>query len=385
MNYPQLRIKKGKEKSLHRFHPWIFSGAVESIPELSETCIVKVVDFTDNLIGYGFVESKSQIVCRVFDFCKTPIDISDEFWIQKLKSSWLFKTQTLQLGNTNCFRLIHAEGDNFPGLIVDVYNKIAVVQFRTTGTWLLKDVILSTLQSLGYKHVFSKSPIYSNWEQGWMSEAGDATSNVLENGLFFSVDVVKGQKTGFFLDQRENRKLLSTYSNNKKVLNCFSYTGGFSIYALSGGASKVVSVDISKDAIENAKLNADLNGIADRHEGIAADCFEYLRKADKDFDIIVLDPPAFCKDIRSVPQASRGYKDINLSAMKIIKSGGLLFTFSCSQHISRDLFQKIVFGAANDSGRKVRILHNLGQGPDHPINIYHPEGDYLKGLVVEVV
>jgi 23S rRNA (cytosine1962-C5)-methyltransferase len=280
---------------------------------------------------------------------------------------------------------VHAEGDYFPGLIIDAYNETAVVQFRTTGAWYLRETVRDALLSLGFKHVFSKSPAYSNWTQGWLGDAGPQHTIVLENGLKFSVDLIKGQKTGFFLDQRENRILLSTYSLNKKVLNCFSYTGGFSMYALAGGAKTVSSVDISKDAIENAKLNAEINGFTNRHEGIAADCFEYLRKIEEEFNLIVLDPPAFCKDIRSVPQASRGYKDINLSAMKKIKSGGILFTFSCSQHISRDLFQKIVFGAATDSGRKVRILHQLGQGPDHPINIYHPEGDYLKGLVLEVV
>ena len=385
MAYPQLKIKKGKEKSLHRFHPWIFSGAVEKQPEMSTNCIVEVVDFANAIIGYGFVETKSQIVCRVFEFSKTPIELSDDFWKAKILSSYHLRKNTLLLGNTDCFRLIHAEGDYFPGLIVDIYHNIAVVQFRTTGTWLLKDIIFSTLQSLGYKHVFSKSPAYLDWAQGWLGETGEPTVTVKENGLKFSVDVVKGQKTGFFLDQRENRKLLGEYAKDKKVLNCFSYTGGFSMYALAGGAKSVSSVDISKDAIENSKLNASLNNLEENHEGIAADCFEYLRKAEKDFDLIILDPPAFCKDIRSVPQASRGYKDINMSAMKMIKSGGVLFTFSCSQHISRDLFQKIVFGAANDSGRKVRILHNLSQGPDHPINIYHPEGDYLKGLVLEVI
>lgn len=385
MAYPQLKIKKGKEKSLHRFHPWIFSGAVEKQPEMSTNCIVEVVDFANAIIGYGFVETKSQIVCRVFEFTKTPIELSDDFWKAKILSSYHLRKNTLLLGDTDCFRLIHAEGDYFPGLIVDIYHNVAVVQFRTTGTWLLKDTIFSTLQSLGYKHVFSKSPAYLDWAQGWLGETGEPTVTVKENGLKFSVDVVKGQKTGFFLDQRENRKLLGEYAKDKKVLNCFSYTGGFSMYALAGGAKSVSSVDISKDAIENSKLNASLNNLEENHEGIAADCFEYLRKAEKDFDLIILDPPAFCKDIRSVPQASRGYKDINMSAMKMIKSGGVLFTFSCSQHISRDLFQKIVFGAANDSGRKVRILHNLSQGPDHPINIYHPEGDYLKGLVLEVI
>ena len=384
MKHPRLKIKKGKEKSLLRFHPWIFSGAVESLPETGDDRIVEIVDYQEKLIGYGFIEYKSQIVCRIFEFSQYPTTIDESYWRQKIHQAYTFKKQLIP-DETNCFRLVHAEGDFLPGLIIDVYNETAVIQFRTTGTWYLKEIVRNALLSLGYQYVFSKSPAYSNWIQGWLGDAGPQHTTVMENGLKFSVDLIKGQKTGFFLDQRENRKLLSAYSKNKKVLNCFSYTGGFSIYALVGGATHVTSVDISKDAVENATKNAELNGFTARHEGIAADCFDFLRKKTEQYDLIILDPPAFCKDIRSVPQASRGYKDINLSAMRIIEKGGLIFTFSCSQHISRDLFQKIVFGAAADSGRKVRILHQLSQGPDHPINIYHPEGDYLKGLVLEVM
>lgn len=384
MQFPRLKIKKGKEKSLHRFHPWIFSGAVDSIEELNSDCIAEVTDIQGGIIGYGFVELKSQIICRVFEFCKESFEIDGEYWRKKLLASHKFKLSLLNLEETNCYRLVHAEGDYFPGLIVDIYDKVAVIQFRTHGVWKLQNTIVSILNSLGYYHVFSKSPAYSDWQQGWLGEPGPDHVIVKENNILFSVDILKGQKTGFFLDQRENRKLLSEYSKGKKVLNCFSYTGGFSMYAIKGEAISVDSVDISKDATENARINGELNDLSKNHNPIAADCFEYLRKADKDYDVIILDPPAFCKNIRSVPQASRGYKDINLSAMKIIKPGGLLFTFSCSQHVSKDLFQKIVFGAAADSGRKVRIMHQLGQGPDHPINIYHPEGDYLKGLVLEV-
>lgn len=385
MSYPILRIKKGKEKSLYRFHPWIFSGAVEKTPDVDESRLVEVQDYNANRIGYGFLEPKSQIIARVFEFSKEPVLLDPNYWNKKIRDAFDFKTKLFDSNNTNCFRLIHAEGDYLPGLIVDIYHTVAVVQFRISGIWHLKDIISESLRSLGYTSIFSKSPAYSDWAQGWLGEEGHDKVSVLENGVQFSVDVVKGQKTGFFLDQRENRLLLSSYAKNKTVLNCFSYTGGFSMFALKGGAKSVTSVDISKEAIENAKYNAQLNGFADKHHAISADCFDFLRKTDSDFDLIVLDPPAFCKDIRSVPQASRGYKDINLSAMKLIKPGGILFTFSCSQHISKDLFQKIVFGAAADSGRKVRILHQLSQAPDHPINIYHPEGDYLKGLVVEVI
>lgn len=385
MTYPSLTIKKGKEKSLLRFHPWIFSGAVEKAPDFGEDGIVQVVDCNNTLIGYAFVDPKSQIIARVFEFCRTPLLIEDHYWATKIRQAYTFKKDLLKQKATNCYRLIHAEGDYFPGLIVDIYDKVASVQFRTKGTWVLRNTIVATLKELGITHIYSKSPAYSDWGQGWLGEAGPTTVVVMENGLKFQVDVEKGQKTGFFLDQRENRQLLGYYAKGQKVLNCFSYTGGFSIYALANGARQVTSVDISKEAIAQAHHNAELNGFADRHEAVAADCFEYLRKTSADFDVIVLDPPAFCKDIRSVPQASRGYKDINMSAMKMIRSGGLLFTFSCSQHISRDLFQKIVFGAAADTGKKVRILHNLSQGPDHPINIYHPEGDYLKGLVLEVI
>ena len=338
MPYPQLKIKKGKEKSLHRFHPWIFSGAVESIQELNEDCIAEVLDYQGLIIGYGFVELKSQIICRVFEFCKQPFLIDELYWDSKLESSLIFKHTLFNLSETNCFRLVHAEGDYFPGLIVDVYDNVAVVQFRTKGAWKLQNIIVKKLNLMGFEFVFSKSPAYSDWQQGWLGATGPDHVIVKENSILFSVDILKGQKTGFFLDQRENRKLLATYSSGKKVLNCFSYTGGFSMYAINGNASSVDSVDISKDATENARNNAELNNYSENHHPIAADCFEYLRKADKDYDIIILDPPAFCKDIRSVPQASRGYKDINLSAMKIIKPKSLLFTFSCSQHISKDLF-----------------------------------------------
>ena len=385
MHYPQLRLKKGKDKSLLRFHPWIFSGAVESIDELDDSCIAEVTNFNGEIIGYGFVELKSQIICRVFEFCKQPFEIDEPYWRSKIELALQFKLSLIDINTTNCFRLIHAEGDYFPGLIIDIYDTIAVVQFRARGTWKLQHLILNTLNKLGYTYVFSKSPAYSDWQQGWLGNPGPDHIIVKENGILFSIDILKGQKTGFFLDQRENRKLLAHYSPGKKVLNCFSYTGGFSMYAISGKATSVVSVDISKEATENSRLNAELNQFSENHSPVSADCFDYLRKAADDYDIIVLDPPAFCKDIRSVPQASRGYKDINLSAMKIIKPNSLLFTFSCSQHISKDLFQKIVFGAAADSGRKVRIIHQLGQGPDHPVNIYHPEGDYLKGLVLEVI
>lgn len=384
MDIPILKIKKGKEKSLLRYHPWIFSGAVEKTPQVGQNSLVEVRDYQDNRIGYGFLEPKSQIVCRVFEFSSQPLPFAASYWKDKIKQAYMFKKQLISSQNTTCFRLLHAEGDYFPGLIIDIYDQVAVVQFRTSGTWFLKETIKEALNELGYPFVYSKSPAYSDWSQGWIGTVGPEHVEVLENGIKFSIDIIKGQKTGFFLDQRDNRKILGHYSTGKKVLNCFSYTGGFSLYALKSGAKSVVSVDISKDAIEISNQNARINGLEEPHKGIAADCFDFLRKADKDFDLIILDPPAFSKDIRSVPQASRGYKDINLSAMKLIQPGGLLFTFSCSQHISKDLFQKIVFGAAADSGKKVRIIHQLSQGPDHPINIYHPEGDYLKGLVLEV-
>ena len=385
MSYPILRLKKGKEKSLLRFHPWIFSGAVEIVPETGRDALVQVQDHVGSLIGFGFLEQKSQIVCRLFAFTKENMVLDTAYWHAKLEMAHAFKTRLFDPAYTNCFRLIHAEGDDFPGLIVDVYATTAVVQFRATGTWHLRDTIAFGLRRLGYTHIFSKNPVYSDWGQNWLGEPGIERTDVLENGLRFSVDVVKGQKTGFFLDQRDNRRLLSGYAKGRTALNCFSYTGGFSVYALAGGATHVTSVDISKDAVEIAHLNAKLNGFEAKHTAVAADCFDFLRKTDQKYDLIVLDPPAFSKDIRSVPQATRGYKDINLRAMKMIEPGGLLFTFSCSQHISRDLFQKIIAGAAVDSGRKVRILHHMSQAPDHPTNIYHPEGDYLKGLVVEVV
>jgi 23S rRNA (cytosine1962-C5)-methyltransferase len=288
-------------------------------------------------------------------------------------------------------RLLHAEGDEMPGFIADAYGDTVVLQVLTLGAERILPALADGLRAAGYRFIYLKIKENTAWlehislKPGWYGPAGQDIVQVQEHGMRFMVNVVEGQKTGFFLDQRDARALLRTYSAGAKVLNMFSYTGGFSLAALAGGAVQAISVDISKPAVEQAHQNAVLNGWGeDKHQSVAADCFEYLRQAPPDLDIIVLDPPAFAKKESALKNASRGYKELNLKAFKHLKPGGLLFTFSCSQAVSRDLFRKIIFGAAADARRSVRILHQTTQPPDHPINIYHPEGEYLKGLVLQV-
>ena len=389
-----LVLKSGRDRALLNRHPWIFSGAVKTLPKAEDGDIVRVSDNHDKTLGFGYFSPRSQIICRVFHFGATAEDFqSVHYWQQKFQAAWDIRQQLVAGEETTCFRLIHAEGDFMPGVICDVYGKTAVLQLLIQGTARRKDLIVACLQTLGIESVYFKSKTSSakleniREESRWLAGKGEEQIAVLEHGLKFSADPVKGQKTGFFIDQRENRQLLRELSAGKRVLNTFCYTGGFSVYALAGGATEVVSVDISKQAIALCEETVALNfGAEAKHSAIAADCFEYLRQEDtgEAFDIIVLDPPAFAKNARSVPNASRGYKDLNLLAMQQIKPGGLLMTYSCSQNISKDLFQKIVFGAAADAGRNVRIIQHLGQPHDHPVNIFHPESEYLKGLLLWV-
>jgi 23S rRNA (cytosine1962-C5)-methyltransferase len=285
---------------------------------------------------------------------------------------------------------MHAEGDFLPGVIIDVYDDTAVVQLLIKGTELISGFLFDALHEIGLKHIYLKTKQNTQrleevgLESGWVGAERSMPIEGKENGVTFLVDVEKGQKTGFFIDQRENRKILGEYSKNKKVLNTFSYSGGFSLYALAGGATLVHSVDSSKDAIDMCDKNVAANYKVETHQSYVQDVFEFMQQNKEDYDIMVLDPPAFAKNARSVPNASRGYKNLNLIAFKQIKPGGLVFTFSCSQHIDRDLFRKIVFSAAADAGRNVRIIKQLTQPEDHPINIFHPEGEYFKGLLLHV-
>jgi 23S rRNA (cytosine1962-C5)-methyltransferase len=352
-----------------------------------------VKDSKSNLLGYGFYSSRSQIICRMFDWSTEQRQFDFDYWSEKIAIALALRKAVINSETTNTYRLLHAEGDFFPGLIADVYADVVVLQVLTHGTKELLDSICRALQQNGFHKIYLKHKQNSSnieglkLKSGWLSEPSSIAIEVLENGIKFLVDIEEGQKTGFFIDQRDNRKLLQDLSKGKVVLNTFSYSGGFSVYALAGGATEVCSVDISAGAIEQCNTNVALN--AGHHSGIhtseVKDCFDYLAELPEDkYDIIVLDPPAFAKHARAVDNAAKGYKQINLKAIQKIKPGGMLFTYSCSQNISKELFQKIVFGAAADAKRNVRIIYQMHQPADHPVNIYHPEGEYLKGLVLHV-
>ncbi|PIY10480.1 MAG: class I SAM-dependent rRNA methyltransferase [Flexibacter sp. CG_4_10_14_3_um_filter_32_15] len=421
-SYPILLLKKNREKSILNQHPWIFSGAVQKMPRAQNGEIVAVQDAGGRILGYGFFDTNSQITCRIFEFTrfhdkKIEFVADEAYFHQKIKNAYNLREKYLLNSSTNAYRLLHAEGDFFSGVIVDIYDDVASVQLLIKGTERIAEHIFSGIRAIGIEHIYlhikeSTRNIEGFGDnedaiikQGWQLEKGQTENDIpsmpiqiLENNLKFKVDVVDGQKTGFFIDQRENRELVKQYSKNKSVLNCFGYTGGFSVYAIDGDAKNVVSVDISKEATEEAERNVSLNFSSlmrtnKNHEAIAQDCFEYLKGLKNDieatnedelFDIIILDPPAFSKNKRSLPKASRGYINLNELGFKKVKSGGLVFTFSCSGSVSKDLFRKLVFTAAAEAGRKVRIVHQLTQPLDHPINIYHPEGEYLKGLVLQV-
>lgn len=386
--FPTLVLKQGKEKPVKNFHPWIFSGAVSQRPFASDGQIVQVVSTSKEILGYGFYSPDSQIVCRIFSFGNLQSSFEENYWFGKINSAFALR-QKLSLIDTDTFRLVHAEADLFPGLVIDVYSQVAVVQFMISGTERIANHIFKGLQSLGFQYIYVKSnKVSENKEslaiqEGWFGGNSPETSLIAtENGMKFIVDVEKGQKTGFFIDQRDNRKLLGQYAKGKSILNTFAYTGGFSVYGAVNNASYVHSIDISADAVERCQENVNLNNPTANHKSTKADTFSFFRENKEQYDIIILDPPAFAKNAHSINQAARGYKDLNLMAFKNVPSGGLVFTFSCSQHISTDLFQKIIFGAASDAGREVAIIHKLSQSADHPINIYHPEGEYLKGFVL---
>ena len=387
-----IKLKKGKEDSLLRFHPWVFSGAVESTPtDIEEGDIVKVVSNDNRFIGVGHFQIGS-IAVRILSFEDTSIDLT--FFEERLSAAYdLRKTLNLIRHDNNAFRLVHGEGDFLPGLIVDVYGNTAVVQAHSPGMHFARNTIAQALVGLkdaGIKNVYYKSettlPFKAQLDpQNDYIVGGYETNIAIENGLKFQVDWLKGQKTGFFVDQRDNRSLLEKYSKGKKVLNMFCYTGGFSVYAMRGDALSVESVDSSAKAIALTKANVELNFPGDsRHEAYAEDAFKFLNTIDNKYDLIILDPPAFAKHRSAIKNALIGYRKLNAKAFEKIRPGGILFTFSCSQAINKEQFRLAVFSAAAMSKRKVRILHQLTQPADHPINIYHPEGEYLKGLILYV-
>ncbi|MEG0011885.1 MAG: class I SAM-dependent rRNA methyltransferase [Muribaculaceae bacterium] len=392
MEYKKIILKKGKEESLKRFHPWVFSGAIAKIDDgIEEGDLVTVYSNDHSLIGNGHYQIGS-ITVRMLDFSDNPIDC--DFFYNRLISAYnMRKGLGLMRDDNNSFRLVHGEGDFLPGLVVDIYDTTAVVQAHSPGMHFVRNEIAQALVKLPdatIKNVYYKSettlPYKAQLDPQNEYLIGSFETNIaIENGLKFHVDWLKGQKTGFFVDQRENRSLLEHYSANRKVLNMFCYTGGFSFYAMRGGATLVHSVDSSSKAIQLTNDNVALNfPNDDRHKAFAEDAFKYLGEMTEEYDLIVLDPPAFAKHKSALHNALVGYRKLNAKALEKIKPGGILFTFSCSQAVSREQFRLAVFSAAAQTQRKVRILHQLTQPCDHPISIYHPEGEYLKGLVLYI-
>ncbi len=391
--YKSVYLKRGKEESLLRFHPWVFSGAIQRMDEgIGEGDLVRVLTENGGFIAVGHYQIGS-IAVRVLSF--RDVEIDEKFWESRLASALQMRISIGIADNpqNNTYRLVHGEGDNLPGLVIDCYGKTAVMQAHSVGIHVCRKEIANALMKVmgnRIEHVFYKSettlPFKAELgqENGFIIGGSD-DNTALENGLKFHVDWLRGQKTGFFVDQRENRSLLEKYARGKRVLNMFCYTGGFSFYAMRGGAEQVHSVDSSGKAIELTRANVELNFPGDsRHEAFCEDAFKFLEKAGNQYDLIILDPPAFAKHRGALHNALKGYTRLNRAALEKIKSGGILFTFSCSQVVTKDNFRNAVFTAAAQSKRKVRILHQLHQPADHPVNIYHPEGEYLKGLVLYV-
>lgn len=391
--YKTVKLKRGKEESLDRFHPWVFSGAIDKAdPGIEEGDVVAVIASDGRHIGVGHYQIGS-IAVRMLDFADT--EITADFFALRLLQAWRMREALrIRRAHNSAFRLVHGEGDFLPGLVVDVYGATAVVQAHSPGMHFARKTIaeeLTKLPGLGITSVYYKSettlPYKAHLDPVNDYIIGGYTTDVTEeNGLRFHVDWLRGQKTGFFVDQRDNRSLVEHYSMGRKVLNMFCYTGGFSVYAMRGGALSVHSVDSSAKAISLTDANVALNYPDDpRHKSYAEDAFRFLDHIGKDeYDLIILDPPAFAKHRTALRNALRGYQRLNASAFERIAPGGILFTFSCSQAVSREQFRLAVFSAAAQTGRRVRILHQLTQPADHPVNIYHPEGEYLKGLVLYV-
>jgi len=390
----KIYLKRGKEESLRRFHPWIFSGAIHHIEgQQEEGTLARVMTSDGDYIATGHWQIGS-IAVRVLTFEDEAIDLA--FWQRRLQAALDVRKAIGVAGNpqNSTYRLVHGEGDHLPGLVIDVYGETAVVQAHSVGMHCCREQIAEALQHVmggTVHHIFYKSettlPFKADLgqENGFLV-GGNADDVAVENGLKFHIDWLRGQKTGFFVDQRDNRSLLETYSKGRDVLNMFCYTGGFSVYAMRGGAHKVHSVDSSAKAVDLVNANVELNFPGDaRHEAFAEDAFRFLQQMDDGaYDLIILDPPAFAKHKDALRNALKGYTRLNLRAFEKIRPGGILFTFSCSQAVSKEQFRTAVFTAAAQSGRRVRILHQLHQPADHPINIYHPEGEYLKGLVLFV-
>ncbi|HIZ85230.1 MAG TPA: class I SAM-dependent rRNA methyltransferase [Candidatus Coprenecus stercoravium] len=396
-------LKRGRDESVRRFHPWIFSGAVASVEEAPyEGEVVEVLSHDGHFLAYGHYQ-KGSIAVRILTFTQDFRPSEDgrmplAFWQDRIgKALNMRRTLGLPSSGTDCYRLVHGEGDSLPGVIVDIYGDVAVLQAHSAGMYLSADLVAEALMSCaGVRAVFNKSEGTAPHKAGLDLHdgyiCGDCISDetaVSENGHKFLVNWAAGQKTGFFLDQRDNRQLVGSYAAGRKVLNLFCYTGGFSVYALNAGASSVVSVDSSAVAVgmlrRNVELNSGESDAARRHSAVCADAIDYLRDSRPgEFDLMVVDPPAFAKHRDALDNALRAYRRLNAAAISKIAPGGLLFTYSCSQAVDRKAFELAVFSAAAQTGRSVRILRRLTQPADHPVNIYHPEGDYLKGLLLYV-
>jgi 23S rRNA (cytosine1962-C5)-methyltransferase len=390
--FPKVILKKGKERSLLNLHPWLFSGAVEKTEAgIAEGDVVEVFSGDGRYLATGHYHEGS-IMVRIFSFEET--DCSYDFWKNKLQKAFALRQRLGLTTNTdtNVYRLIHAEGDEMPGLIIDIYSTTAVIQTHTLGMHRIKNFLVDALKEIYGQQltaIYDKSADTMNRQQATEVSnqflfGKEENSVAIENGIQFCIDFETGQKTGFFIDQRDNRKLVGNYSKGKKVLNTFAYSGGFSLYALKAGAELVHSIDSSRKAAELAEKNVALNFTQAPHLFFAEDVFDFLKKSELAYDVIILDPPAFAKHLSSVNKATIGYRNLNSEAMKRIQKGGILFTFSCSQVIDKNIFRKIIFTAALQAKRNVKILYQLSQPADHPVSIYHPEGEYLKGLVLYV-
>lgn len=396
--YAKIFLQAGKEQVVKRLHPWVFSGAIAKIEgKPTDGDIVEVCDKKGGYLATGHFY-KGSITVKIFSYKQVIVD--EDFWYQKLKTAYDIRQILVaqHQTETTCYRLTHGEGDGFPGLILDYYNNVVVFQAHTIGMWREKEKIVSAIKRIYADKLLA---IYDKSTETLPDEFAKTVTNsylflknglavslpheVAENGNKFLIDWETGQKTGFFLDQRDNRKLLAEYAKGKKVLNAFCYSGGFSIYALKAGANDVHSVDVSKKAIELVNQNVAANvGEVSNHEAYAEDVMNFLKKNDQVYDLIILDPPAYAKSIAKRHQAVQGYKRLNIEGIKRLAKGGLLFTFSCSQVVDRELFYNTIVSAALEVGRQVRVLHHLSQGADHPVNLFHPEGSYLKGLVLHI-
>lgn len=386
-----IHLHKGREESVLRGHPWIFSRAIQSpVDDIKDGDLVTVLDHHKRFLGIGHFQNSSLSV-RLLTLREEEID--HDFWKNKLENAAAYRRNLgiYEKNKTEAFRLVHGEGDQLPGLIIDVYGQVAVVQAHSIGMHKARKQITGALKALTdpvIDSVYSKSKdaLPGNYASGitdeWLGSEAPGMITVKEGGITFTIDVVGGQKTGFFLDQRENRDLLRRYAAGASVLNCFCYSGGFSLYALDGGAHDVTSVDTSASALEVLEKNLALNNFQTDHQSVKENVLTFLSAQKREYDIVIIDPPAFAKNLSKRHNAIQAYKRLNIMAMSRVRKGGLLFTFSCSQVVDRQMFHNTIVAAAIEAGRPARVAHELGQGPDHPVSIFHPEGHYLKGLVL---